>query len=377
MNKKKPQERGIRKRGDVWYVNIQVNNKREEIPVGPDKGEAIALRSRLKLMAKDGSLQAFLGKQEKPECFTYCQAVTEHNEKHIKFKTSADDLYGRLKPSLKLFDNRDILSIKWQEIEDYKNSRLGIVSASTVKQELDMMGAVFQRQIKNNRLEHNPLNSVDRPRVNNVRENLPSHDEFLRLLNLSWVVNNRGFKTTRFLEQYMKVALVIADYTAMRISEVLAIKWSTIREIDGNQSIYVPKSKTQEKRFVPLHPELWNILQSIPKKGEYIVNKNGRKIGSIRKGFEHARDEAGFQWLHIHDFRHRAITRWVQEGHPTNVIMKATGHRTFSAFSRYANLREGDIQVLVGCKTKPLPIVTHREFLGVELKNVAKVWQVA
>jgi hypothetical protein len=67
----------------------------------------------------------------------------------------------------------------------------------------------------------------------------------------------------------------------------------------------------------------------------------------------------------------------VQEGHPINVIMKATGHRTFSAFSRYSNLKEGDIQVLVGRKTQPLPIVTYREFLGMELENVAKVWQAA
>ncbi len=57
--------------------------------------------------------------------------------------------------------------------------------------------------------------------------------------------------------------------------------------------------------------------------------------------------------------------------------MRVTGHQTFSAFSRYANLKEGDIQVLVGRKTKPLPIVTHREFLGIGLENVAKVWQVA
>jgi integrase len=150
---------------------------------------------------------------------------------------------------------------------DYKNARLGIVSASTVKQELDMMSAVFERQVKNDRLKKNPLDNVDRPKVSNVREDLLSHDEFLGLLNLSWMVDNRGFKTTRFLEPYMKLALVIADYTAMRISEILAIKWPHIREIDGNQSIYVPKSTTQEKRFVPLHPELMRILQSIPKKG--------------------------------------------------------------------------------------------------------------
>ncbi len=263
---KKPQEKGIRKRGQIWYANIQVDGKREEIPVGPNKEEAIALRTRLKLMAIDGSLKAFLEKQKKPENISYRQAVTEHYEKHIKFKASADDLYGRLKPSLSIFDIRDITSIRWQEVEDYKNTRLGVVSAGTVKQELDMMHAVFQRQIKNDRLTKNPLDSVDRPKVSNTREDLPSHKEFLGLLHLSWTVNNRGFKTTWFLEPYLKIALVIADYTAMRISEVLAIKWSHIREIDGELSIYVPKTKTRKKRFVPIHPELMRILNSLPRK---------------------------------------------------------------------------------------------------------------
>jgi integrase len=376
MNKK-PQEKGIRLRGGVWYTNIQVDGKRKEIPVGPNQSDAIALRARLKLMALDGTLQGYLQKQSPASVVTYNDAVKEHNEKHLKHQTSGRDLYGRLKPSLKLFDNRDITTIRWQEIEDYRNARLGKVSPGTVKQELDMMNAVFERQVKNDRLQKNPLAMVDRPKVNNTREDIPSHAEFLNLLNLSWEVDNRGFKIIKRLEPYLKLALVIADYTAMRISEVLAIKWTHIRNIDGCESIYIPKSKTQTKRFVPIHPELSRILQSLPRRGPFVVNLHGRKIRSLKKGFNKAREVAKLPWLHIHDFRHRAITRWVQEGHPINVIMKATGHRTFSAFSRYANLKEGDIQVLVGRKTQPLPIVTYQEFLGLEVKSVAKVWQAA
>lgn len=45
--------------------------------------------------------------------------------------------------------------------------------------------------------------------------------------------------------------------------------------------------------------------------------------------------------------------------------MKATGHSTFSAFSRYANLKEGDIQILVGKKTEPLPILSFEEYLKI------------
>lgn len=374
--KKKPQEKGVRLRGRVYYANIQVDGKRKEIPVGQNQDDAIALRSRLKLMALDGTLQAYLNKQA-PTSVTFREAVKEHNEKHLKFQTSAYDLYGRLKPSLKIFDNRDITTIRWQEIEDYRNARLGVVSAGTVKQELDMMHAVFDRQVKNDRLQKNPLNSVDRPKVSNTREDLPTHSEFLGLLHVKWEVDNRGFKITKGIEPYLRLALVIADYTAMRIGEILAIKWSYIRNLDGNESIYIPKSKTKDKRFVPVHQELSRILQSLSHRGSFVVNVRGRKIRSLKKGFNKARVEAKLPWLHIHDFRHRAITRWVQQGHPVNVIMKVTGHRTFSAFSRYANLKEGDIQVLVGRITQPLPIMTYQEYLGIKVENVAKVWQAA
>jgi integrase len=375
--RQKPQEKGIRLRGGVWYTNIQVDGKRKEIPVGPNKDEAIALHARLKLMALDGTLQGYLQKQLPTNVVTYNDAVKEHNEKHIKHQTSARDLYGRLKPSLKFFDKRDITTIRWQEVEDYRNARLGEVSPGTVKQELDMMHATFERQVKNDQLQKNPLDKVDRPKVNNTRDDIPSHGEFLNLLNLSWEVDNRGFKTIKRLEPHLKLALVIADYTAMRISEVLAVKWTHIRNIDGCESIYIAKTKTKQKRFVPVHPELSRILQSLPRRGLFVVNVRGRKVRSLKKGFNKARELASLPWLHIHDFRHRAITRWVQQGHPVNVIMKVTGHRTFSAFSRYANLKEGDIQVLVGRKTQPLPIVSYQDFVGIKLENVAKVWQAA
>jgi hypothetical protein len=57
--------------------------------------------------------------------------------------------------------------------------------------------------------------------------------------------------------------------------------------------------------------------------------------------------------------------------------MKASGHSTFSAFSRYSNLKDVDVQMLVGRKTEPLPYVTYREFFGIGLENVEKTWKAA
>ena len=67
--KTQPQEKGIRLRNGIWYANIQVDGKRREFRVGPKKEDALALRSRLKLMSPDGTLQAHLKKQEAPPVF--------------------------------------------------------------------------------------------------------------------------------------------------------------------------------------------------------------------------------------------------------------------------------------------------------------------
>jgi integrase len=370
---KKPTDRGLRQINGVWYINLQTEGQRREFRVGPDKQEAVNVRNRLKLMAVEGTLKAHIQKQKATQPFPYRDAVREHNEQHIKFKKSSIDLMGRLKPSLFFFGDRDISTLRWQDFEDYRNQRLADASPSTVKQELDMIHAVFNRQKKMGRVKENPIDSVERPKVNNVREEILSHKDFLRLLHVQWEVDNRGFKIQKTIESHLRLALVIADYTAMRISEVLNIRWSNIQ--GDYVSIFVPESKTQKKRSVPIHPELAKILSSVSRKSEYVVQYQGKPVKCLKMSFSNARIAAKLPWLHIHDLRHRAITRWVQMSMPLSAIMKASGHLSFSAFSRYSNLKDGDVQILVGRKTEPLPVVTYEEFLGIDPKNVEKVWK--
>jgi integrase len=373
----KPQEKGLRIRGGIWYVNLQVDGKRKEFRIGPDKQKAIAARAKLKLMALNGTLQEQVQEKTEQQPYLYKDAVKEHEEKHLKLKKSGGDSVGKLKASLSFFENRDVRTLRWQEFEDFRNQRLAVIAPSTVKQELDLIHAVLERQKKEGRLKENPLDKVERPKFNNVREEILSHGDFIKLLNVKWEVDNRGFITERSMGLHLKLALVIADYTAMRISEILNTKW---RHIDSDyREIFIPDSKTKKKRSVPIHPELAKILASIPRTCEFVVQYKGKSAQSLKSSFNLARSKAKLPWVRIHDFRHRAITRWVQMSHPLSAIMKASGHSTFNAFSRYSNLKDGDTQILVGRKTEPLPYVTFADFVGakIETKNVEKTWQAA
>jgi integrase len=322
----------------------------------------LAVRRRLKLMAIDGSLQRKLTEesQAKAATFTYRQAVDEHWEAHLRNKKSASDLYQYLKKTISVFGTRDVSTITWPELETYRNNRLSEVSASYCRKELVMMGAVLDRQVKMSRLKLNPMKQVELPIVHDTRDRILTDEEFRNFLSVTWEVKNHGTRTRKGMEYHVRLALVIADFTAMRISEVLAMKWSEV-DLDRG-TIFIPQSKNGSKRQVPIHDELRQILAAEKRSCKYVINVRGQPVQSIRKGFIRGREVTGIHNWRIHDHRHRAITRWVQEGKPINVIMSATGHKTYAAFLRYSNLREGDVQTLVGRKTSPLPVISYEDF---------------
>jgi len=357
----KPQEKGLRCRRGIWYVNLQIDGKRKEFRIGPDKQKAIAARAKLKLMAVDGTLQEHL-KVERKEAVSFAAAIEEHWQQHLRFKKSGKVMYGCFKSSSKFFENRDISTLTWEEIETFRNFRLTQVKPSTVKKELDMLHAVLNRQVKKGRLNSNPADHVEKPKYNDVREEIISHADFIKLLSTHWVISNRGKPVSINVEPHVKLALIICDFTGMRIGEVLAMKWEHIR--GDCDAIFIPESKNQMTRTVPVHPELRKILLSQEQKSDSVVNFRGKRVRCIKTCFNSIRSYAGLPNIRIHDFRHRATTRWVQEGHSMSVIMRATGHRTVSAFMRYANLKTGDVQTLVGKKTETLPVLTYEEYLS-------------
>ena len=58
---------------------------------------------------------------------------------------------------------------------------------------------------------------------------------------------------------------------------------------------------------------------------------------TIKTGLKSALAEAGVEDFRLHDSRHTAITRMVNEGLPSSEIMKTSGHTQMTTFQRYVN----------------------------------------
>ena len=70
-------------------------------------------------------------------------------------------------------------------------------------------------------------------------------------------------------------------------------------------------------------------------------NREGRKIGDMRKFWHNATKKAGLEGKVIHDFRRSTARNLTSLGVPQQVIMARCGWKTTSTFHRYAIVDSG------------------------------------
>jgi integrase len=60
-------------------------------------------------------------------------------------------------------------------------------------------------------------------------------------------------------------------------------------------------------------------------------------LSDIKKGFASICEIAGVEDFRLHDCRHTAITRWIEQRMPPMQVMAISGHTQMQTFARYVN----------------------------------------
>lgn len=106
-----------------------------------------------------------------------------------------------------------------------------------------------------------------------------------------------------------------------RSAEALAIKW---QDIDYNSNrIHIHGTKTYSSdRFIPLFPQIAELLKGMPRNGEYIFPYS---VNQVRGHFYRITRKHGLQF-HLHDLRHTFTTRCIESGISIFTLSKWLGH---------------------------------------------------
>ncbi|MFX0200813.1 MAG: tyrosine-type recombinase/integrase [Candidatus Hodarchaeota archaeon] len=225
-----------------------------------------------------------------------------------RFEKHLQPYFGHCKP-------HDINS---SMVDDYKVRRQRQFAANaTINRELALLKSIFRFALKKGKLSRVP--PIDLLPEDNVRQRFVSADEFQKIQAL--------------LSQDVLPVVVIGYHTAMRLGEILALKW---KNIDLKRRLFLFETeKTGRQRAVALHPEIIKLLESIPRGfGETPVFN--LKRDRVERIWRRACKKAGVKDAWIHDLRRTRATIWhKEEGLPQDLIMHMTGHRTDSMFRRY------------------------------------------
>ena len=141
--------------------------------------------------------------------------------------------------------------------------------------------------------------------------------------------------------------------TGMRQGELLNLAADCMVQIGENYWLRVPLGKMHNDRFIPLHPEVKQLLdewisKNPPQKScDFLFTRHGCRFGgsSVAHAVERIGKKAGIE-EHIspHRLRHTLATLAINRGMPLESIAALLGHRSLSMTMVYARIGNRTVQ---------------------------------
>jgi integrase len=233
---------------------------------------------------------------------------------------------------LKVFFSGRLADVTSSKVSDYVTARLGKVSKSSVRKELNTLKHLCRLACGEWRLLSrfaNPCVDVTAPKVRDERTQHLSSDQFRRLMAAS--------------PGKMRPIFALLTATGMRRSELLECRWKCV---EGSR-ILLSTSKNDEPKEVHLNAFAENVLASIPK-GE----PEGRLFPdvspeAVSMAFRRVCKQLGIVDIRLHDLRHTFATWLRQRGTELDVIASQLGHRDLRMTKRYARVASAQVRQAV------------------------------
>ena len=141
----------------------------------------------------------------------------------------------------------------------------------------------------------------------------------------------------------MRDIIQFAVSTAMRLSEIMRLRWSDLNEADKTIVIRDRKHPNQKEgndQEVPLLGDSFDIVMRQPRTSDRIFPHSGSTVSSI---FPRACQALGIFDLRFHDLRHEGVSRLFERGFRIEQVSLESGHRDWKMLKRYTQLKAVDL----------------------------------
>lgn len=328
----------------VWWVSYtDTSGKRVRRSTGTtDRKEAEALEAKWKL-------EAYQSRQwDKQPSRSFDELMLAYLKATNGSKRDPDrDLNStkRLKP---FFTGRDLGTLKRSDIRAYIEKRKADgVQPGTINREVGLLSAAMNYARRE--WDWDIPNAAEGMRLKEPEGRVRSlePEEAQRLIDCASQV-----KRAPYLVDFIRLAL----NTGCRRDEMLRLEWSRVDLKNNLIHLAGVNTKNGKRRSVPLNQEARQALlnrarfraEHCPKSTWVFANKDGARIGSVKRSFTTACKLAGIVDFRIHDQRHTCASWLVSAGQPLTAVRDLLGHSTVKMTERYAHLSPENVRQAVG-----------------------------
>ena len=261
-------------------------------------------------------------------------------EMDLNYSKNTINTYLNNLNQLNIYINKDLLKVNSIDIENFIMS-LSIDSRS-ISNYISSYKTFYNYFIKLNKINYNPLDGIDSPKLVKKLPVYLTVDEIDRLLNIE-IKDAFSARNKSMLE------LLYA--TGLRISELIGLEF---KNIDLNDCIIKVMGKGSKERIIPLSDTAIKYLKIYVKdyrqklvKNEinnYVfLNNHGKKMTrqGVFKIIKKRNLEVGINKdISPHTLRHSIATHMLENGADLRIIQEFLGHESISTTQIYTHLTD-------------------------------------
>jgi integrase len=149
-----------------------------------------------------------------------------------------------------------------------------------------------------------------------------------------------------------KLCVLLLARTGMRVGELCALPTDPVVRIGDHHWLHVPVGKLRNDRYIPLHPELVQLITQWQTDNANPIASTGRLLTDERSTVDRHRvtrmvrriaKRAGIGHVHPHQLRHTLATQAINRGMRLEAVAALLGHKNLDMTLVYARIADRTI----------------------------------
>ena len=265
--------------------------------------------------------------------YTLSQIIAEYKEFRAYNYARPEEFDYVIDKFYSLIGNKIAEQITLADLEKYRSYRKGKVKNSTINREMDNIKRVFSLAFENKRIRFNPCSELKNLKIENPNKRFLTKEEEKRLLKVA--------------NPTMRVMIILALNTGMRVGEILNLKWENI-DFNARQITLKVKDSTRQggkNLSIPMVTPLYLILKELPQTDDYVFLYRGRHFKSIKTAWHTTfykpngtLKDPSLPYVNFHILRHTAGTWLLKSCKNLKIVQQVLGHSNIQTTLKYAHI---------------------------------------